>query len=69
VAAEIHSRLFEPFFTTRAAEGGTGLGLAVVKAIVTDHGGSVSFSSRPGGGASFWVELPVPGAVRAATTA
>jgi signal transduction histidine kinase len=69
VAVEIHSRLFEPFFTTRAAEGGTGLGLAVVKAIVTDHGGSVSFSSRPGGGASFWVELPVPGAVRAATTA
>lgn len=51
-------RLFEPFFTTRGAEGGTGLGLAVVKAIVTEHGGTIAVESNPGGGARFTVDLP-----------
>lgn len=50
-------RLFEPFFTTRA--NGTGLGLAVVQAVVRAHGGSVSVCSVPGVGSSFAVELPV----------
>ncbi|RME34165.1 MAG: PAS domain-containing protein [Gammaproteobacteria bacterium] len=50
-------RIFEPFFTTRA--GGTGLGLAVVQAVVTAHGGEVRCHSVPGEGASFIVELPL----------
>jgi signal transduction histidine kinase len=56
-AQHIH-RLFEPFFTTRMAEGGTGLGLSVAHGIATAHGGSLQAASREGGGARFDVKLP-----------
>lgn len=56
IPAELRSRVFEPFFTTR--EKGTGLGLAVVKQIVTAHAGSVSVHDRPGGGTCFVLRLP-----------
>lgn len=49
-------RLFEPLITTK--EKGIGLGLALVKRIAERHGGSVSYSDRPGGGARFTVRLP-----------
>lgn len=57
VPGAVLPHLFEPFFTTRASKGGTGLGLAVVKSIVQDHGGTVSVESSPGG-STFIVELP-----------
>jgi signal transduction histidine kinase len=62
MSAEVRGQLFEPFFTTRAAQGGTGLGLAVVKSIVTDHDGTISVASEPGAGTRFTVDLPVSGA-------
>ena len=55
-------RIFEAFFRLRGTterEGGVGLGLALVKSISERHGGTVRCEARPGGGASFVVELPM----------
>ena len=51
-----HERIFDPYYTTK--KGSTGLGLAIVRRIVFDHGGNVWVESRPGGGATFYVDLP-----------
>ncbi len=59
IDAAIAERLFEPFVTTRSS--GTGLGLAVVQAVVTAHGGEVRCDSVPGEGACFTVLLPLAG--------
>lgn len=47
------SRIFDPYFTTKPKEEGTGLGLAVVHGIVKKHEGDVLVQSKPGMGASF----------------
>lgn len=60
-------RLFEPFFTTRLA--GTGLGLATVREIVSDHEGAVHVWSRPGRGSRFEIWLPATRAEGCATAA
>ncbi len=56
---EVRARCFEPYFTTRALQSGTGLGLAVVRTIATDVlRGSVRASEADGGGARFEVRVP-----------
>ncbi len=64
VPAAQRDRIFEPFYRLPGAserEGSVGLGLALVKSISQRHGGSVRCEARPGGGASFIVELPIAG--------
>jgi PAS domain S-box-containing protein len=61
--AETLGHVFEPFFTTKAEGRGTGLGLSTVYGIARQHGGTVDVASRPGGGSTFRVWLPVAGAV------
>ena len=58
IAAEHLDKLFDPFFTTRGENGGTGLGLSVCHGIVVEHGGKMIARSKPGRGATFFVELP-----------
>jgi two-component system C4-dicarboxylate transport sensor histidine kinase DctB len=53
--------LFEPFYTTKPAGMGVGLGLAISSGIVTDHGGRLTAINAPGGGAVFEVEFPREG--------
>lgn len=61
IKPEERGQVFERFFRGSAAEGlpGSGLGLAVVKALVEAEGGKVELSERPGGGARFTVTLPL----------
>ncbi len=56
IGADAAARLFEPFFTTK--ERGTGLGLAVSRALARAHGGDVLGACREGGGARFTLLLP-----------
>lgn len=56
ITPEECERLFTPYYTTKSH--GTGLGLAVVQSIVSDHGGRVYARSQPGEGTTFTIELP-----------
>ena len=56
---EVREKAFHPFFTTK--EKGTGLGLAVIHKIITDHEGIVELETAPGVGTTFTIRLPVEG--------
>jgi len=54
----IQDRMFEAFFTTKRDGKGTGLGLAVVRAIVDELGGSIEVTTAAGQGTTFTIDLP-----------
>ncbi len=59
IAEEDLKRVFDPFWTSRKTNIGTGLGLALSRSIVHAHGGSTTVSSKPGVGTTFTVTLPL----------
>jgi len=63
IPEELKARIFEPFFSTREVGRGTGMGLAIVFGVVTEHGGRVWVEQAPSGGARFVVELPITSTV------
>src|SRR5262245_12251383 len=58
MSEEVQRLAFEPFFTTRAGEGGSGLGLALAQEIVQRYGGAISLQSAPGTGTTFTLSFP-----------
>jgi hypothetical protein len=69
IPAEQLSRIYDPFFTTKAIGKGTGLGLSITYGIVQEHGGSITCESVVGQGTRFTLRLPLAAAVsRAAGT-
>jgi signal transduction histidine kinase len=59
VPEALRGQIFEPFYTTKRASGGTGLGLPIVADVVRELGGKVEVGDAPEGGALFRVLLPV----------
>ena len=58
IPAEMRSKIFDWFFTTKPPGEGTGLGLAVSRDILQAHGGNLRLEDTPGGGATFVLDLP-----------
>ncbi len=58
IPSEIKDKIFDPFYTTKEGQGGTGLGLAVVSGIVKEHDGWIDVEDVAGGGTAFRVYLP-----------
>jgi two-component system cell cycle sensor histidine kinase/response regulator CckA len=63
----VAQRVFEPFFTTREADRGSGLGLSVVHGIVSSHGGRIELHTAPDEGADFSVILPAAASAQIST--
>jgi PAS domain S-box-containing protein len=57
ISQESMSKIFEPYFTTKAS--GTGLGLLIVRRIVQEHGGEIDLVSDEGKGLVFTIRLPI----------
>jgi len=59
ISEEIKERIFDPLFTTKAWQRGSGLGLTVVHQIIREHGGAITVESDVGQGAEFQIRLPL----------
>jgi signal transduction histidine kinase len=64
MTAEVLERIRRPYYTTR--EGGTGLGVAIARGLIDQHGGQLHFESRPGKGTTVTIDLPACAGMAAA---
>jgi two-component system cell cycle sensor histidine kinase/response regulator CckA len=58
IAPDVRDRIFNPLVTTKGPGKGTGLGLAMVRRIVTQYGGEISFTTSTGHGTTFTIRWP-----------
>ncbi len=58
MSSETRAQVFEPYYTTK--DTGTGLGMAIVQRIITDHDGEIFIESEEGIGTTVWIELETP---------
>ncbi|MBF0228665.1 MAG: PAS domain S-box protein [Desulfamplus sp.] len=61
IAPEIIDKIFDPYFTTKPVDKGTGMGLAVVHGIVKNHNGVIKAHSKPSNGTTFTILFPLHG--------
>ena len=59
IPGEIRKHIMDPFFTTKREKGGVGLGLSISSKIITEHRGTLKFSTKPGKGTTAILELPL----------
>ena len=60
IPEHIQERIFAPFFTTKPVGKGTGMGMSISHQIITEkHGGQLKFSSKPGQGTEFVIQIPI----------
>ena len=64
MAPEVQSKIFNPFFTTKERNRGTGLGLASAYGIIKNHNGFIDFYSEKGKGSTFILYLPASDSIR-----
>jgi len=62
IPAELLSRIYDPFFTTKDIGKGTGLGLSIAYGIVQEHAGTITCDSQLGQGTRFTIRLPLAAA-------
>jgi two-component system, NtrC family, sensor kinase len=58
LAPGVRERIYEPFFTTKRGQGGSGLGMHIVYTIMQQMGGAVEVHSKPGAGCRFHLRMP-----------
>ena len=59
MTSEVRDHIFDPFFTTRPTGQGSGLGLSISYGIIRQHGGSIGVESKPGGGTTIKIRIPL----------
>jgi signal transduction histidine kinase len=59
MSEETRRRMFEPFFSTKVSEVGTGLGMSVAYGIINAHGGTIVVDTEPDVGTTVRIELPL----------
>lgn len=64
IPLSVQQKMFQPFFTTKKAGVGTGLGLSVVHSIVSDHNGYITYTTELGKGTTFSILLPLSSDVK-----
>jgi C4-dicarboxylate-specific signal transduction histidine kinase len=60
IRADRISEIFEPFYTTKSAGSGMGMGLAIARNIVEAHAGRMAAENNSAGGATVWFSVPIP---------